>query len=277
MAEANEVVDVEKEARALGWSSKEEWRGRPTDWVDAETFVEKGKHILPIVNERNQTLQREVSELRSQITGLAGVVKAADATIKALEESHEADTAAQVEQARKDLKAELKIARADGDNVAAAELAEKLDDLNEAARAAPPAKKDEGTQTPPAEHPEFTAWKAKPENSWFGVDRRRTALAIGVAEDFRAGGDTRTGAAFMDAVVAEVKKTLGEGAPPGGKVEGGTHRSDGAGGSKSYADLPAEAKAACDKQAAKLVGPGRAHKDAASWRASYAKQFFAME
>ena len=65
------------------------------------------------------------------------------------------------------------------------------------------------------------------------------------------------------------------------KVQGGRGPSGGGGGSggrqKTYADLPADAKAACDSYASKLVGPGRAHKDLASWQAQYAKDFFAGE
>ena len=45
---------------------------------------------------------------------------------------------------------------------------------------------------------------------------------------------------------------------------------------KSYADLPPEAKAACEDQARKLVGDGRAFKDTASWRKYYAEVFFSQ-
>ena len=76
-----------------------------------------------------------------------------------------------------------------------------------------------------------------------------------------------------------------EGTPSGGSSKalggnGGTGRSGGGGGGpagKSYSDLPADAKAYCEKSAGRFVGPGKRYKDVDSWRKGYAKSYFTQE
>jgi hypothetical protein len=43
---------------------------------------------------------------------------------------------------------------------------------------------------------------------------------------------------------------------------------------KTYADLPADAKAACDSFTDRVVGPKMKFKDVASWQKSYAEKYF---
>ena len=57
--------DFEGEARAQGWVPQEEFRGRENDWVDAETFVKRGREILPIVRKNNEKLLKELKEARA--------------------------------------------------------------------------------------------------------------------------------------------------------------------------------------------------------------------
>ncbi len=116
-------------------------------------------------------------------------------------------------------------------------------------------------------------------NAEFMADPRRVALANAITVELRAAGDKTVGAVFLDTVASEVDKALG--ARRGGVTRvasgaGSARREAGGGGgvTKTYADLPAEAKAACDSMSKRLVGPNRKHKDEASWRASYTKQYF---
>jgi hypothetical protein len=48
-------------------------------------------------------------------------------------------------------------------------------------------------------------------------------------------------------------------------------------GKRTFADLPPEAKEACDRQSKKLVGESRAFKDLASWRSYYTDLFYQGE
>lgn len=270
-------MTIEQEAALMGWTAKEEFKGNPDKWVDAAAFVEKGKQILPILQKNNERLMGTVSQLTGQISALDGSLKAANAAIEALQESHSEDVKAQVEEAKARLRTELAEASRAGDHERVAEVTEKMTELR-TAEAAPVEKKD--VVKPPQKFvpsQEMRVWMDK--NADFMLNPRKVALGNAVAAEFKAKGDTRTGPAFMDAVREEVELDLAGGRQRGGdgKVEasrGGGNRS---GGEKTYADLPADAKAACDAQATKLVGANRAHKDQASWRASYVKQYFKGE
>lgn len=284
---AQEKEKMEKEARGMGWKPREEYRGKEEHWVDAPAFVEKGKQILPIMQRHNEQLVNQVRELSGRVEALASAHKAAEATIEALETSHADDVKAQVEKARADLKGELAVAYREGDHATAAELTDKLSRLNSAnleagGEADPDLKNGKGKhEDPPARqqpHPEVKAWYER--NPDFLSNPRKVALANIVAAELRAEGDKSFGAEFLDRVAEAVDKEM-LGARGGGtsRVEGdrggrGGAGGGGGGGEKSYADLPSDAKAACDKMAARLVGPNRAHKDITSWRKSYATQYF---
>jgi len=278
MADEAEVQQqAEKEARAMGWLPKAEFKGDESHWVEAPAFVEKGRQILPIMQKNNERLLSQVGNLNSKLDGLAGALKAAQTTIETLEASHADDVKEQVEQARKELKAELTVASREGDHEAVAELTDKLGQLNAANKEAGG---EEERKPPiverPAISPEVQAWFQK--NQDFVSNPRKVALAGVIQQELRAAGETATGPAFLDLVAEKVE------AEYGGRPSGTTKVSAGNGGGnrgatsgtagKTYADLPADAKAACDKFAAKVVGPSRKHKDVASWRASYTEQYY---
>ena len=65
--EAPEVNPVEEEARAQGWVGKDEFRGSDDDWVDADTFVKRGKEIMPILRKNNEKLLKELEDERDKI------------------------------------------------------------------------------------------------------------------------------------------------------------------------------------------------------------------
>lgn len=290
MSEEGEVQVTEEEVReatGMGWSDRDNWRGKPEDWVDAKTFLERSRQIMPLLRENNKRLQSHVSSLEARLNSLDTAVKAANTTIEALEASHADDVREQVEAARAALKEELTAALRDGDHDGAADITEKLTQLNTAEREAD----NKGGKTkggngedknPPVQiHPEVVQWYK--DNPDFVNDRKRVALSNVVAVELRESGDMSTGKEFMDKVAQGVDEALGGAATshgtskvaPGGG--GSQRRAPAGGGAKGYADLPQEAKDACDRMEKRLVGSNRAHKDQASWRASYAKQFFAQE
>lgn len=278
-----EEVSVEELAQAqqLGWAPKDKWRGAPEKWVDAKQFLAKGMGIHHVRGE-NQRLAGQLSVTTERLAQMEEALKGANAAIEALQESSDADVKAQVEAARKELKAEIATASREGDHEALAEATDKLTQLNAAEERGDKGKQDDkgdkGGDKGRQIHPEIAAWYTK--NPDLISNPRWRALATVEAAELRGEGEVAVGAAFMDKVAERVDKVLGGTGRGHSKVEGdngGGNRSEGGkggGGKKSYADLPAEAKAACDKMSARLVGPNRAHKDVASWRASYAKQYF---
>lgn len=268
--------EVLAEAKVMGWKDKPEFKGNPEHWVPADQYVEKGRHVLPIVTAHNQELRGQLQRTNQQVEAVAAALRAANATIDALQESHDKDVQTQVQEAKENLKKELEAASRDGDHAAVADITSKMAELNTAVATPPDKKQQQQQQQQQQLAPEIVAWYA--ENPEFTKDRRQISLANAIAAELRAAGDTTTGRAFMDKIRDEARKALGltkEGLPSRTEAgNGGGSRGNSSGAGRTYADLPQDAKDACDKQSKRLVGPNRAHKDEASWRASYTRQYF---
>ena len=284
MAEEAVVEEVSAEelaeAKALGWADKDQWRGKPEHWVGARTFLDRGRHVLPIVQENNKRLSDQLADTNTRLASVNEALKAAQVTIDALEESRTDDLAAAAEEARNKLRDELTEASREGRHEDVAALTLKIADLKTAEEAPtkkveePAAKKDDFKPSP-----EFLSWVEK--NPAFMADPRRVALADVVARQLRTKGEKSIGHEFLDKVADEVDVALGRKINRSARAEdggGGGRRSGGEGGAgKTYEDLPAEAKAACERAGKRVVGPGRAHKDEASWRRAYTNKYFAQE
>lgn len=265
---------VEAEARLMGWVPKEEFRGSEDIWVDADSFVEKGRHITPILRKNNERLLSELGAMKEQNAKLNTAVSELTESMEALKEFHAESTKAQVARARSDILAELKAAKEEGDidrEVAAQSDLSEFDAAGKAVKA--PAKKEESVTQTQEITPEFKIWNK--ENPWFGTDLAKTGMAQGIAQQMRNEGSALVGREFLDAVTEAVEAKLGGTKKKVDKVEGS--RGGGGGGSSggsSYADLPADARAACDKQASKFVGENKVYKTVKEWNAFYADQYF---
>lgn len=241
--------DFDSEARAQGWVAKEEFRGNENDWVDAETFVKRGREILPIVRKNNEKLLKELKEAKA-------IAEEARATAKEFQKFQKE----QYERKAKDLEAQLAqlkqakreaISSGDGDRVielddASDSIREELNQTREAAKAEPPA--------PPAQEnkPDATlqAWLDK--NEWFGNDVRTTGIANGLGEALRRENPGLQGQAFLDRLDEELatvlpdkfgKKKVANPMDVGSGTTGGRPAKS----KRSYDSLPADAKAACDR------------------------------
>ena len=65
---SNEVApEIVQEAESQGWVSKERYRGNESDWVDAETFVKRGREILPILRKNNENLVKDLNATKEQL------------------------------------------------------------------------------------------------------------------------------------------------------------------------------------------------------------------
>lgn len=278
VVESTATPEVQAKAEALGWIPPSRFKGDPERFVDAEAYVERGETILPIVKEHNKRLERQVADLAAANAAQAATLKAATTSLAQIEERNTVAMQKAIEQTRREVKAQLAAASEAGDHAGVAELTDQLTTLNAAPEPAKPA-------IPPAPvaapvDPEVAAWNA--ENTWFGTDKRKTALALGIAQELREGGESSTGRRFMDKVAEELDAMLapkGETKEPVSKVEGARNGNGGGdGGSrtggKGYASMPADARAACDADIRKFVGPGKSYKTPEAWRARYAEIYF---
>lgn len=274
-----EEQSTEERARNLGWVPQEEFRGDPSRWISAESFLERGEHIMPILKANNERLQQEVAGLRGQISQFQTAINEGREAIEELKKFHTEDTEKKVQLARKNLLAELKAAKKEGDTDREVDLQGELSELDAALREErTPATAQPAPRQQPVIDPEFISWEAA--NPWFGVDKKRTALMTAAAEELRADPKNNglIGRRFYEAASQEASRILDGGSRRTTKVEGGGASGGGssAGGEgRSYADLPADAKEVCERQASKLVGPNKAFKTKAEWQKHYAEQYFA--
>ena len=265
-------------AERMGWIPDTRYKGDPARFVDAEEYITRGETILPIVKEQNKRLQNELETLRGESAKTAAALKAAQSAIDQIEERHSVETQKAVEAARSQLKRQLASASEAGDHEAVAELTDQMVQLNTAEKEAPPIKAEARAEfTAPPIPTDLKEWNE--ENPWFGTNKRKTALALGIAQELREAGEPAIGRAFYDKVRVEMDKELGvTGEFVGSKVEGARNGESGEAprqsGRKSFASLPADAKTACDADARNFVGPTKKYKDLNAWRSRYAEIYF---
>lgn len=228
-AEVNqEQSAVEEKARTQGWVPKEEFRGDPSKWRDAKAFVEHGESINGILKERNDHLNREISEMRQSVKELADFYKQTEqrAYERALKE---------VDQKRVEA-----VANADVDAFNAAEK-ERME--MERARF------DQMRTTKPEEPPEMATFRQN--NAWYESDPELTAEADALGVAYAKQGTSY--GKILEKVTERIKvlhpeKFANSRRENASSVDfssdTGLPKKEKA---KSYANLPADAKAQCDK------------------------------
>lgn len=277
-------VDVEKEALSMGWTPKEKFKGNPDKWIDAESFVERAEHVLPILRADRDRLKRDLLTRDNEIGNLKQQLGTTNALVKDLTVQYDERLKSELAAQRRNLRAQLKEAVEDRDVDAELEVREQLDQLTEAERAAQERAKNNKDKLTPSDSDdqialsrEFREWNK--DNPWYGgtspEDRKRTKAILRIAEDLRDDGETSQGREFMDLCLEQLEEQLGTTTNRHtSKVEGGTPRGKGGGGSQSYDSLPSDAKAACNEFAADLVGDGKVYKTLKEFQTYYAKTYY---
>lgn len=243
--------EAEKTATRFGWKPEAEWTGEPDSWVDAETFLSRGKEYNGFLRKENDRLNGRLSDLEKSMQEFAAHHK------KVAENAYK--------QAVQDLKDARKEAIRTGDAEAQLELEDKLEELKqnppvvEAQNDAPRAK-----QVSPENREVFDAWTER--NPWFGPNKEATEFAndIGSALTGKV-----TGVEFLKRVERAVRAEFPQlftnpNRSSAGAVDTGSVNSPASGKGKTYSDLPPEAKQACDKFV----------KNKWTTREQYVKEFF---
>lgn len=256
----NDVApEIIHEAESQGWVPKDRFRGNESDWVDADTFVKRGREILPILRKNNENLIRDLNHTKEQLKEFR---EAAEEFKKFQKESYERKMQ-DYEKRIQEIKESRAQAISDGDGQKVNALDDALDEAKESFKEAKQAARDvtsntipDVTDAPPSStiEPSLQVWLDK--NTWFGTDRRMTSIVNGIGESLRLEFPSLKGQPFLD----KLDEVLQEEFPnkfgnnktkksPGSPVESGSGRQgrSGSGGSRSYENLPADAKAACDR------------------------------
>jgi len=269
--------EVLKEALEMGFIPRDQFKGDPDKFIDAESFIERGKSLMPILRKNNETLRGELGQTKAELVRLREKQDSYEESIKALQEFHAEDVKRKIQRAREDAIQELADAREDQDVAREADAIERIAKLERVeevpARRVAPKQEDAEPEKDYTKEPDYVAWQSR--NPWLGKERVKTSLALGIMYDLREKGESSTGKTFFDKVDVEMERYLN---PGGGvsRVESARHSEDTSRSSngRGYADLPREAKDACNKQEKRLVGEGRAFKDVASWRKYYVNKYF---
>lgn len=250
----NEIApEIRQEAESQGWVPKEKFRGNEADWVDADTFVKRGREILPILRKNNENLIKDLNSTKEQLREFR---EAAEEFKKFQREAYERK-AQDYERRIQEIKESRAQAISDGDGQRVNALDDALDaakdELKEAKQAVKDAEKAP-IETPANSEidPGLQQWLDR--NTWFGQDKRMTGIVNGIGESLRLEFPLLKGQAFLDKldeVLAEEfpNKFSGEKKSPTNRVESGSGRASRGSSSnaQTYDNLPADAKAACDR------------------------------
>ena len=228
--EAQTPRDYEAEAREHGWTPKEDFKGDPTRWVDAESFVTRAEEIMPLLKAQNASMKREMADLKKQMR------KASEHFSKAEERAYA--------QAMRDLEARQDQAAEVGDVETVARIRDNIKAMS--------ADVSETVNPVAAEAEEaLEAWTA--ENKWYAENSDLREYAEFQATKYAGLTATMKPAEFFEFIGDKVKKQFPSefaakpGRPrPNNPVEGvGINRVGS--GRRGFADLPPEAQRACDK------------------------------
>ncbi len=269
-------LTVEQEARNMGWKAQEEFDGPPDAWVSAEEFVDRGRHILPILTQNNKRLQSELASRDAKISKLQSAFEESQEAIKALQEHYTESTKRAVQQAKEEVITQLKAAKESGDVDNEIALTQELQNLRDAEKDAEApargAKKETATTTAELP-PDVIAWHQ--QNPWFGVDHERTQNIVRIGAALRAAGNTMAPKEFGEEVlrIEQIQKQIA-GAASVSKVSGVSNDRGNSTNGKGFSSLPAEAKKECHSFASKVVGPNKVYKTLKDWETQYAKDYF---
>ena len=225
-------IPVEDKARRMGWRPRGEYTGDPTRWVDAESFLRRGEEILPIVQANNRQLERALEKANAQIAEMQD-------TFRDFRDHHSETEQRAYERALEDWLEEAAEA-GDADGVEAA--TREIESLRHAGAEWPG--DDDGQ---PLDRGLFDSFVA--DNPWFEDEPVMRGAALALAERLHAQGLTEP-----QAQLAEVARRIRLEFPQ--RFENPRRRQaaavEGAPGVRravrgTFADLPPEARAACDR------------------------------
>ena len=238
---------VESEARLLGWVPKEEFRDGD-HWVDAESFVKRGKEINPILRKNNETLLKKLEEANREITEVKKVAKEFEKFQKENTDRKIQELSDQLV-ALKEQKREA-ITQGDGETVVA--IDDAIDAIKAEQAEAKQVKEVPKTVEKPAAtlDPLVTEWMDT--NTWFTTDTKYTKIADAIGEGINQEFPHLRGKDFFNKLDEELERVLPDKylkKTRSSPVEGNSNqgRNQGSGKKHSYENLPADAKVACDR------------------------------
>ena len=241
-APAPELVE---RAKRLGWRPQEEYSGR-REWVSADKFIETAENELPVLRENLRRLDslytKDVGSLKSELTEMKQV-------LGDFREFASRGEQRAYEKAKRELEEKRDVAVAHADTETFKATQKEIDELDKSVKPKEPTERTEKKIDAP--DPAITSWIG--ENPWFTTDSELMEYAkaqdqflmkakpgLSVAERLAMVKD-RTKKEYPDKFGNPRREQASSVAEPGAAPAPRNK------GKKTYDDLPAEAKAACDK------------------------------
>lgn len=232
--ENEEVEETSEEnlslAKSMGWVEEEKFRGDKNRWVDADKFVERGLNDLPVLRERLRSQSKKINDMELDITSFKSY--------------HEETLAREYNRAAKELEDKQLATVEEGDTEEYKRIQAQRHQLAlDRSRSRP-------VESQTVDNPLFKDWKDK--SDWYQKKDGMTAYAEMEADKIAADHpEYARKQEFLDELDKRVKKEFPEyfenpRRNNANTVESGGRQSRSRGGN-TYNDLPADAKAACDK------------------------------
>lgn len=228
--EVEEVVeerDYEAEASKEGWRPLEEWRGPKEKWKEAKQFVEDGANINPILKANLRKMEERLNAAEEANKQFGAYHK----TQMQKEHERTQKAIAELEKVRKQA-----VSEGDGDTFDRAER--ELTDL----------RRNEVPQDVRQQNVLAEQWVA--ENPWYNTSQKLGPYADGIAE--RVAAEGYSGKAYFNELTRRVKEAFPEEftntrRSQSSAVESGGEKVSSNSKSKTYDNLPADAKASCKR------------------------------
>jgi hypothetical protein len=250
-----EPSEIEEKALKMGWTPLDKFKGDPAKWRTADEFVERGENMLPIVKARVAQQATEIQELK--------------AAMKQFGEYHTKTEQRAYDRALNDLREQRAQAIAAGDGATFDKVDEQIESLRKEVE-----EKNRFTETQQntENDPVYVEWLGR--NKW-ATDPAMEKWAYAHGKYLIEIGEAELGLDVFEKIskAAKIKypeKFENQRRMSAPSVEGGVPSARR--GGKSYADLPADAKAACERMAKNAyIGD---EKQAAKFKAEYVKNYF---
>lgn len=241
---ADDALTIEAEALAMGWKPKDGFKGPDDKFVDAAEYVRRGKEIMPF--------------LKKELALSTGKIAKLEKTLERFAEHHSKTEQRMYAKALQEVQDRIDQAAHAGDVQGVRDATDELVGLTKEASGTAPKANDDTDEI-------FEEWKA--ENAWYGKDTAMTAAANAIGNELFESG--MTGKAQAAEVTKRIKaefphKFENPNRRQAAAVEGGGSAARKTG--KSYSDLPADARAACDDFVKRVPG---------FTREKYLKDYFA--
>lgn len=254
--EESEISEVELKAIKMGWTPKDKFKGDPDNWRSADEFVERGESMLPIIKAQVKRQDREIAELKE--------------TLQKFGEYHTKTEQRAYEKAYNELREQRAQAIAAGDGAAFDRVDGEINALNKQLEASKVEVKK--AESDSENDPVYIEWKSR--NSWV-TDPKAEQWAFSYGNYLINAGKAERGLDVFEKISKAAKtefpdKFNNPRRDSASSVEGGVPAARR--GGKSYADIPASDRAACERMAKN--GFPDDEKAQAKFKAEYTKSYF---